>query len=213
MNIKKSFFLLFFYCFFHISAIAEKISWPFSVESVEDAVFLLDLSFLNDPLDSFGGTAFVVEIGGSYYLVTNFHIIYHLNYGKKISGIKNKSGQTLEMGTIEGLSFLYDLAVIKINKGYKGPVLKLADRDENTRKAYMMGFPLGQFETVEFSEISEISSEHFCGVTDDIRLLNGSSGGPVFNERGEVIGITVTGSKYDMEFIKSGVRPICWTGV
>ena len=205
INIKKSFLISLFFCFFHIGTVAEKTSLPFPVDVTGKAVFSMELIYksLFFSKDPFGGTAFVIEIEGSHYLVTNFHIIYHLNFGKVVSSIRNKIGQTLEMGTIEGLSFLYDLAIIKINKGYKGSVLKLADRDKNAKKAYMMGFPLGQFETVEFSEVSEISSEHFCGVTDDIKLLKGSSGGPAFNEKGEVIGIAVTGSKYDMEFIKS----------
>ena len=169
-----------------------------------------------NPSKTSNGTAFAVELNGEIYLVTNFHVIEPWFFSRRIAGrIRSRGGQYLPRRRIEALSFLYDLALIKVSKErYKGPVLKFANTDKIEGKAYSIGFPDGQFKRMELSYVNEISSTHFLGIIEsDIPLkVGGDSGAPVFNNKGEVIGVvtylllstrsTEKTTLYAMEFIK-----------
>ena len=123
--------------FFFSASGSRKASWPFPTASVEQAVFRLEFSSVDDKsLDISTATGFVTEIEGEPYFVTNFHVVHEIFSLKKEATlrIKNKKGKVLEIEEIAGLSFLYDLALIKVKEGYKGPVLRLADEIGSDKK-------------------------------------------------------------------------------
>ncbi|MDE0092254.1 MAG: trypsin-like peptidase domain-containing protein, partial [Oligoflexia bacterium] len=120
--------------------------------------------------------------------------------------IKNNKGKVLEIENTAGLSFLYDLALTKIQKEYKGPVLKLADKMESDKKAYMMGFPSGKLNKMILAEVDEVDFAFFAGLIDDNHLhnkLNGASGSPIFNHKAKVIGVQNLSNNIAVIFIKS----------
>ena len=201
-------YLIVLICLFSFSASGlEKVSWPFPTALVEQAVFKLEFSPVDDePLNTFNATGFVVEIEGEPYVVTNFHVIHRIFSFKKDAALQmqNNKGEILETEEIAGLSFLYDLALIKIKKGYKGPALKLTDKIGGDKKAYMMGFPRGQFKKITLIEVSENDSVHLAGLTNEtVTHFTGASGSPVFSNKGEVIGVTAVAGDADLGFIKS----------
>ena len=162
------------------------------------------------------GTGFVIKIKKEFYLVTSLHsvnaIIDRSAVPKKISlRAKNKAGKLLETENIVGLSSLYDLLLIKLNRGYTGPVLKLSNKIGQDKKAYTMGFPGAQFQKITLTEVGEVEPTLFNGfrvLTDDTVDFDkgagqGISGGPVFNDKGEVIGINRSGSALSLRFVKS----------
>ena len=211
INIKTVFFALLIFLSFPSGS--EEASWPFPVESVEDAVFMFEFFNPGDyKLGSVNGTAFIIELKGRTYLVTNFHIAENFLIEKIDWKITNRKGRVINKQDIEGLSrlsFLYDLAVFKIKKKrYKGLVLKANNRTENNETAYMMGFPRKQFIKIKLSNVSELYPGHFSGfiengsaVTNGISGLGGTSGGPVFNNKGKVIGVMAKGNKTEAQFI------------
>ena len=209
-------YTVFLICLFPFSFHAEtkEAPWPFPSESVEQAVFMLEFASSSGLFST--GTGFVIKIKKDFYLATSLHsvnmIIDRNAVPKRISlRAKNKTGKLLEIEDIAGLSSLYDLLLIKLKKGYTGPVLKLSNEIGQDKKAYTMGFPGGQFQKVTLTEVGEIEPMLFNG----FRVLNddtidfdraapqGISGGPVFNDKGEVIGINRSGNALSLRFVKS----------
>ena len=177
----------------------EEESWPFSVETAEQAVFKLELFDSSD--DSGQGTGFVVELDNEYYFITNFHVIkdvldsdYYL--------IQNEKGISLTLENIEGLSLLYDLAFFKIKEEYKGPALKLSDKNKNYRRAYSIGYPRGNLTKDILIQVNEIDSLFFYGLWSSFQAMQGISGGPVLNEKGQVIGVHSRGDGHGELIIK-----------
>ena len=207
-NIRKSFAASALLVFFSFSAFSDKKPWSFPVESVQDAVFNLELPLIHNPSDTSGrgGTAFVIEIENKFYFVTNFHVIETFLLGITDLKITNRTGKIFKEEDIEGiagLSFLYDLALIRIKPTrYEGPVLKHFDKYTIEENAYSLGFPNKQFQQVELSELSEVSSWHISGIKNNTSFSGGGSGSPVFSNKGEVIGVVRAGSKYELEFIR-----------
>ena len=97
----------------------------------------------------------------------------------------------LETEDIAGLSSLYDLLLIKLKRGYTGPVLKLSNEIGQDKKAYTIGFPGGQFQKGTLTEVGEVEPMLFNGfrvlnddtVDFDRDAAQGISGGPVFNDK------------------------------
>jgi len=131
------------------------------------------------------GSGFIVRADGA--VVTNYHVISNAR------NIKIKSGdKTLD---VEGLIFSdkeNDLVILKA-KGENLSVVKLGDIKKTNvgEKVYVISSPQGFENTISDGILSGIRE-----ITPDRKVLQitapvspGSSGGPVFNKNGEVIGI------------------------
>ena len=131
------------------------------------------------------GSGFIVRADGA--VVTNYHVI------SNAKDIKIKSGdKTLD---VEGLIYTdkeNDLVILKV-KGENLPVVKLGDIEKTNvgEKVYVISSPKGLENTISdgiLGGIREITPERkILHITAPISP--GSSGGPVFNKNGEVIGI------------------------
>ncbi len=131
------------------------------------------------------GSGFIVRSDGA--VVTNYHVI------SKAKDIKIKAGGKIL--DVEGLIYSdkeNDLVILKA-KGEKLPVVKLGDiaKANIGEKVYVISSPEGLENTISDGLLSGIRD-----VTSEKKVLQitapispGSSGGPVFNEDGEVIGI------------------------
>ena len=99
-----------------------------------------------------------------------------------------------------------DIAIIKIDKE-NAPIVKLGDSNDTKTggRIFVMGFPatadLNESGYIEpsftsgiVSAIKKSSQGDYNVIQIDAAIAGGNSGGPVFNEKGEVIGIATFGS-------------------
>lgn len=133
------------------------------------------------------GSGFVVDSQG--LILTNYHIIAKASY----LGVKIKSGQEYNNVYIINYDPVKDIALIKIDaKGLRAVKLGDSDKVKVGEKAIAIGNPLGLENSVSDGLISAIrqTNEGFKVFQISVPLSAGSSGGPLFNLKGEVIGIT-----------------------
>jgi len=161
---------------------------------------IAQISFLSTALltmeDSNGqplslGSGFVIDNG---VIATNYHVIENSKGGFiKIIGNPKKYRIT---GIIE-ISEKYDLAILKI-EGLIAPKLKFGNfsQSEIGDNIYAIGNPRGlegTFSQGIISGIRDIEGAKMLQITAPISP--GSSGGPVLNSNGEVIGVAVASVK------------------
>jgi len=134
------------------------------------------------------GSGFIVKRDG--VVVTNYHVI------GMASDIKVKAGN--KIFDVEGLIFtdkINDLAILKA-RAKNMPVVKLGVIGEANigEHVYVIGYPLGLENTISVGllrGIREIDEKReILQITAPVSP--GSSGSPVFNSNGEVIGVATT---------------------
>jgi tetratricopeptide (TPR) repeat protein len=131
------------------------------------------------------GSGFIVREDG--VIVTNYHVV------NMASDIKIKIGYKVR--DVEGLLYVdpeNDIAIIKV-EGKDYPKVRIGDANKAQvgEKVYVIGSPQGLENTISegiLSGIREIDRERKI-LQMTAAISPGSSGGPVFNSRGEVIGI------------------------
>jgi len=138
------------------------------------------------------GSGFIVNSNG--LIVTNFHI---LQTAVKI-GIKLSNGKTYDHAKLLRFDTPKDIAVLKIDAKNLNPVI-LGDSDKIVvgEGVVTIGNPLGLEASVSDGIISSRRSAKkglkLLQITTPIS--SGSSGGPLFNLKGEVVGITTATNK------------------
>lgn len=143
------------------------------------------------------GSGFILNADG--FLMTNFHVIegetqitvevYHSSHGE----LERKSYKQVRIIAINKFG---DLALLKIDDKdaprFKGVLLGSADAMAVGEGVFAIGSPLGLERTVTEGILSTktrpMGSELYLQTTAQINP--GNSGGPLFNLRGEVIGVT-----------------------
>lgn len=146
------------------------------------------------------GTGFVLDKGG--LVATNLHVVA----GESAIRIRLYDGTQYPVMQIAGLDPARDLALLRIAPTKDLPTLKLGDSDAMSAgdPIFAIGNPLGVFDySVTAGLISQVRP--VCGQQDiaalhckqELTVLQisaaispGSSGGPLFNQFGEVVGIT-----------------------
>jgi hypothetical protein len=135
-----------------------------------------------------------LSIGSGFYIsddgavATNYHVIE-----SAASAIIKEIGGTnkFSVDSVVNLNAGYDIAILKINKS----TVSVKIGDENKLEVGESIVAIGNPEGLE-GTVSEGIISGFRKITDDFRIMQitapvspGSSGGPVFNNSGEVIGI------------------------
>ncbi len=142
------------------------------------------------------GSGFLINKWG--YLVTNFHVIM----GQKHISVTRfkKSGAELKRVIyknvrIAALDPFHDLAVLQVKGKLDEPFLPIVfSPEEKTRvgeKVFVIGNPLGLERSVTEGVVSH-TARNFGGklyLQVDASVNPGNSGGPLFNSKGEVIGV------------------------
>ena len=136
------------------------------------------------------GTGFIVNGGG--LIATNLHVI---EGESKIRVKLFKDATEYPVTTIGGVDRGHDLALVWIQPKKHLPALRLGDSGQVSAgdQVYAIGNPLGVFDySVTEGLISQVRT-----LTPDLTILQisaaispGSSGGPLFNQYGEVVGVT-----------------------
>ena len=149
------------------------------------------------------GSGFIINKQG--YIITNFHVVQgqkHIN----ITRFK-KDGQELKRiiyknVRIVALDPFHDLAVLQVEEDF-GPlsrpmVLSPDDSVAVGEKAFVIGNPLGLERSVTEGVVSH-TGRNFAGkvfLQVDAAINPGNSGGPLFNSRGQVIGVINMGARF-----------------
>jgi serine protease Do len=143
------------------------------------------------------GSGFFINDQG--YLITNAHVI---NSAKSVWGQIPSLGKRIIDMEVVGISFERDLALLRITDESRDlitkelggiPYLPLGDSDlvRRSDEVLAVGYPLGQ---QSFKSTNGIISGHEHHLIQMSAPINpGSSGGPLLNVRGEVIGINSSG--------------------
>jgi S1-C subfamily serine protease len=146
------------------------------------------------------GTGFILEKGG--VIATNLHVVA----GEAAIRVKLFDGSQYQVLQIEGLDPGRDLALLRIRPVKDLPTLQLGDSDAVSPgdQIVAIGNPLGYLDySVTNGLISQVRP--ICGRAEiaakkcqqELTVLQisaaispGSSGGPLFNQFGEVVGVT-----------------------
>ncbi len=131
------------------------------------------------------GSGFVVYDG---HIATNHHVVNNMSIGfAKLVGKE----EVYPVETILETDKEHDLAVIKVG-GLDASVLSLGDSDTVRigDKVYVAGNPHGLEGSFSDGIISAIRGDPDIFFQMTAPISQGSSGGPVFNEKGEVIGVS-----------------------
>ena len=137
------------------------------------------------------GSGFIVTTDG--LVVTNYHTVKDAK--RIVLKLKNNKGYN----DVKLVTFYEkrDIAFLKINgSGFKTVILGNSDSLQPGERVMTIGNPLGLESTVADGLVSSMRT-----MDDGLRLIqisvplsHGSSGGPLFNLKGEVVGITAAGS-------------------
>lgn len=134
------------------------------------------------------GSGFILSADG--YVITNNHVVD----GADEVIVKNSEGEEFEAEVI-GTDAKLDLALLKIEaKGLRGVKLGDSDRLRVGDWVVAIGNPFGLEQTVTAGIVSAKGRVIGAGPYDnfiqtDAAINPGNSGGPLFNAKGEVIGI------------------------
>lgn len=145
------------------------------------------------------GSGFMVNERG--YLVTNYHVIENETLIKVTVFHKAPSGfeqQSYKKVRIVAFNPFVDLALLKIEEAeqpFKHVYLGRIDQLTVGQTCFAIGNPMGLTRTVSQGIVSSANRNYdgqlYVQTTTDINP--GNSGGPLFNLRGEVIGVTSMG--------------------
>ena len=141
------------------------------------------------------GTGFVIERN---ILVTNFHVLWeqikdqmHINH----TYIRNKDGQTYLIEHIIGANLVADLALLGI-KNYDGSELVLADQGSDHKDSFLVGFPKGEYTSINMSKLASTDEVHDYFSHSSTRDFAGASGSPIVNDQGKVITVLNQNTHY-----------------
>lgn len=136
------------------------------------------------------GSGFVVDANGM--IVTNYHVIE----GAQALQVRMKDGEIYDRVDVVDFDTRRDLAVLKIRAFKTLPVVRLGDsgRLEVGEDVVAIGNPKGLEHTVSAGMISAFrQAEGYRLLQISVPISPGSSGGPLFNMAGEVVGVTSAG--------------------
>lgn len=136
------------------------------------------------------GSGFVIKESG--IIATNYHVIN----GASSATVNFENGASFKVSYIKGYDIDRDVAALQIDaSGLKA--LPLADSTNNVlgEKVVAIGNPLGLQNTISDGIISSLnrSVDGNNFIQTSAPISHGSSGGPLFNMEGEVIGINSAG--------------------
>ncbi|CAN5617833.1 hypothetical protein BH11MYX1_BH11MYX1_17490 [soil metagenome] len=135
------------------------------------------------------GTGFILDRSG--LIATNLHVIE----GESTIKVKlYKDGGEYQVVSIAGVDRSHDLALMRIKPRGNLAIVKLGDSSVVSAgdRIYAIGNPLGMDYSVSdglISQVRQLSAE-LTILQISAPISQGSSGGPLFNQFGEVIGVT-----------------------
>lgn len=151
-------------------------------ERINPAIVLVEAQLL-DGLSS--GTGCVINKSG--IILTSSHVVNKASYIE----VTTSKGETYKAEVVEPYDQNGDLALLKIKPKNALPTIKLGDSSmvKVGQKVLAIGNPFGFKGTLTTGIVSRIDYER-NKIQTDAAINPGSSGGPILNANGEVIGIS-----------------------
>ena len=153
------------------------------------------------------GSGFFVSDDG--YILTNYHVVEHAVKGNVTLDVITHDGTRYE-ATVVGTEPDNDIAVLKIEaEGHAYATLADSDSMQVGDVVYAVGNPLGELEfSMSTGHVSaldrlittEANSDAINMFQIDAAVNSGNSGGPIYNNKGEVVGIVTA------KYMDSGVE-------
>ncbi|AKN31280.1 peptidase S1 [Clostridium carboxidivorans P7] len=140
------------------------------------------------------GSGFFIAPG---IIATNYHVIN----GGCNALIRTNDAKIYEAEGIVAANKTVDIAIIKLKQKIGQPV-QLGDvsKLKKGEKATAIGSPKGLFNTVSTGIISNFWNDGKAKqIQISIPITHGNSGGPLFNSKGEVVGLTTSGIEAEGE--------------
>ena len=136
------------------------------------------------------GSGFIIDVEG--HILTNFHVVQGATAisAEMIEGNQSFSVQVVKVDPIK------DMALLKINNANVLSTVVLGDSDILSvgERVVAIGNPQGLENTISDGLVSGIrESEGIRLIQTSVPVTHGSSGGPLFNMQGEVVGIITAG--------------------
>jgi len=146
--------------------------------------------------DTATGTGFLFS--SSDYVITSYHVVH----GSKSISVRFTSGEQID-ASIAVKDTNNDIAILKLSKSPTSRQNTITLGDSTSVKTgdrvFTYGFPLVDLLGHQEPRYSEGFVNSLSGISNDPRLFQvsipiqpGNSGGPVFNEKGELIGIATS---------------------
>ncbi|SDD64918.1 DNA/RNA endonuclease G, NUC1 [Algoriphagus faecimaris] len=152
----------------------------------KDAVFLI---YTSTGIDGFQGTGFFISEEGIG--VSNYHVFEGTSKG--LESIQLSDGKRYQISDVLYFDKDNDYIIFKVNNSQKVPALRISDHTPTVgEEVFAIGNPKGLEHTLSTGIISALrDSGEILQTTTEI--THGSSGGPLMNMNGEVVGITTAG--------------------
>jgi S1-C subfamily serine protease len=134
------------------------------------------------------GSGFVISSDGK--IATNLHVIEDLRYG----GVQLASGEKFDILSVLAFDDRKDIAIVKV-AGFDLPSATLGNSNnlQVGEPILTMGSPLGLQGSVTTGVVSSVRDDPFGGgfkmIQTDASVNPGNSGGPLVNQKAEVVGI------------------------
>jgi len=137
---------------------------------------------------SSSGSGFFINSQG--HLITNYHVIQSMAHAK----VKTRDGKTYPMTTVLAVDKYADLALCQVNIPEGSPKFLTVNREvpEVGERVVAIGSPQLLELTVSEGIVSAIRTDTHKGQAIQMTapISGGSSGGPVINLKGEVVGVS-----------------------
>ena len=129
-------------------------------------------------------------INGQGHLITNYHVIRSMAHAK----VKTRDGKTYPMSTVLAVDKYADLALCQVDIPEGSPNFLTVNREvpEVGERVVVIGSPQLLEHTVSDGIVSAIRTDTHKGQAIQMTapISGGSSGGPVINLKGEVVGVS-----------------------
>ena len=158
----------------------------------ESTVFVLVMPISGDTKDDPYQLGSGVAINGGNYVLTAAHVCeYESGIETKIEAVSWKGNAA--RAKIMKVNRYYDLCLLKISSKFPEAIIA-SEEPVIGDKIYSSGYPLAYYEVKQPLLLDGYYSgvNHRGTMLSTIPVAQGSSGGPVFNQKGEIVGILIS---------------------
>ena len=152
------------------------------------AVFMV---FTSDGMQVYQGSGFFIDDKG--LAVSNYHVFGNTLIGEELIKMVD-SDKAYKVTEVIAKDEENDFIVFRVNCDDNNYLKIARDKPDVGEKVFAIGSPRGLENTFSSGEISQWRSDKVMQI--NVQIDHGSSGGPLINQYGQVVGIT-SGSFYD----------------